>query len=555
MKFWKFSSSVLATLLAVVSVQASGPAEGDAVADPNSAVVKLTAETYKQFLDENPLVLAEYFAPWCGYCKMLGPEYAKAANSLNETNPNIKLAQIDCTEEEELCRDQGIRGYPTLKVVSNGAYADYDGPRDAAGIANYMVKQSLPAVQVPADADALTAAIEEQTKPYVIQVGASTDSDAASAYEQVAKANRNDYSFFSVEEPALVKELNTKFTNVKVTGKSPSYYVVHPGQLDDVREFEGKDINADTLTSFVTTEVVPYFGDINRDTYLTYMGSPLPLGYYFYNTAEQRAAFADEFSKLGKQYRGKINFVGLDATQFGKHAESINMDPAIVPLFAIQDTPNNKKYGVNQKENPEGPSLKTIKQFVADYLDDKLTPIVKSEDLPTEEEKKANPVVKLVGHNHNEIIEDVSKDIFVKYYAPWCGHCKKMAPIWEELASVFGSNKDDAKVVVADIDHTNNDVVLPFEIEGYPTLVLYPANGEVDEKTGLRKPVVFSGARELDAFIDFVKENGALGVDGHVLKAAQDKAAAEAAPEEEEEAAEEVKEEAAEDEDVEHDEL
>ena len=70
-----------------------------------------------------------------------------------------------------------------------------------------------------------------------------------------------------------------------------------------------------------------------------------------------------------------------------------------------------------------------------------------------------------------------------------------------------------------------------------------------------KRQVVFSGARELDAFIDFVKENGALGVDGHVLKAAQDKAAAEAAPEEEEEAAEEVKEEAAEDEDVEHDEL
>ena len=63
MKFWTYSTKVLATLLAVVSItHASGPTDGDAVADPNSAVVKLTSENFASFIEENPLILAEFFA-------------------------------------------------------------------------------------------------------------------------------------------------------------------------------------------------------------------------------------------------------------------------------------------------------------------------------------------------------------------------------------------------------------------------------------------------------------------------------------------------------------
>merc|ERR1712166_399369 len=54
----------------------------------------------------------------------------------------------------------------------------------------------------------------------------------------------------------------------------------------------------------------------------------------------------------------------------------------------------------------------------------------KSEDVP---EKNDGPVVKLVGENFKGIVEDPTKDVFVKYYAPWCGHCKTIAPKWAEL--------------------------------------------------------------------------------------------------------------------------
>ena len=198
-----------------------------------------------------------------------------------------------------------------------------------------------------------------------------------------------------------------------------------------------------------------------------YMSSSLPIAYYFYKTPEQREAIAADLSKLGKKYRGKLNIVGLDANLYGRHAEAISMDPEIVPLFAIQQIVENKKYGINQTEHPDGPSFKVIEKFVADFFDNKVEPIIKSEPLPTEEERAANPVVKLVAHNYDEIMKNTDKDIFVKYYAPWCGHCKKLAPTWEELAEIFGSNKDDSQVVIADLDHTANDVDIPYDIKGY----------------------------------------------------------------------------------------
>ncbi|KAI3404594.2 PDI1 [Candida oxycetoniae] len=544
MQFWKYSTSVLATLLAVVSVsQAGGPTDGEAAADPNSAVVKLTSENFASFLEENPLVLTEFFAPWCGYCKILGPEFSKAADTLNESHPNIKLAQVDCTADEAICMEHEIKGYPTLKIVRDGdskKAEDYQGPREHQGIVDYMIKQSLPAVQAPTSWEDLEKVIDEQTKPFVLQVNSAADE----IFKKVANLKRKDFSFINVDKEFL-KSLGTKLGQDL---KKAQFLVVHPKQLTDAVLFDGK-ADVEKLSEWIDIETIPYFGDMDRDTYMSYMTSPLPIAYYFYKTPEQREAVAEAMGKLGRKYRSKLNIVGLDANLFGRHAEAINMNPEIVPLFAIQHIADNKKYGVNQTEHPDGPSVEVIEQFIEDYFNDKLTPIIKSEPLPTAEEIAANPVVKLVAHNYKDILDNLEKDIFVKYYAPWCGHCKKLAPVWEELAEVFGSNKGASGVIIADIDHTSNDVDVPYEIQGYPTLLLFPANGELDERTGLRKPIVFEGARDLSTLIDFVKEKGSLNVDGNELKAKLEEEKESAVVEEEKEAEKEAEAK------VEHDEL
>jgi thioredoxin 2 len=80
--------------------------------------VALTATTFDRHISRNDLpVLVDFWAPWCGPCKMMAPQFAQAARLLE---PRVRLAKVDTEAEQGLGAQHGIRSIPTLALFRGG---------------------------------------------------------------------------------------------------------------------------------------------------------------------------------------------------------------------------------------------------------------------------------------------------------------------------------------------------------------------------------------------------------------------------------------------------
>jgi len=111
----------------------------------------------------------------------------------------------------------------------------------------------------------------------------------------------------------------------------------------------------------------------------------------------------------------------------------------------------------------------------------------------------ASNVVDLDDKNFDSIIGK-DRPALVEFYAPWCGHCKNLAPVYEQLADAFPSNK----VIIAktDADGVGKGLGSRFGVQGFPTLKWFPANGG--------EPVDYQSGRDLESLASFVAKESSV---------------------------------------------
>ncbi|KAI2464878.1 disulfide isomerase [Annulohypoxylon bovei var. microspora] len=105
-------------------------------------------------------------------------------------------------------------------------------------------------------------------------------------------------------------------------------------------------------------------------------------------------------------------------------------------------------------------------------------------------------VLDLIPSNFDDVVLKSGKPTLVEFFAPWCGHCKNLAPVYEELAQAFATSKD---VQIAKVDaDAEKDLGRKFGVQGFPTLKWF--DGKSD------KPTDYSGGRDLESLTKFITE-------------------------------------------------
>ncbi|PWY64538.1 protein disulfide isomerase A pdiA [Aspergillus heteromorphus CBS 117.55] len=454
-------------------------------ADTESDVISLDKDTFTEFLSKHDLVLAEFFAPWCGHCKALAPKYEEAATELKAKS--IPLVKVDCTAEEDLCKSQGVEGYPTLKIFRGPESSKpYQGARQTEAIISYMIKQALPAVS-PVNEENLE---EIKTLDKIVVVGyiPSEDQAAHDAFEEFAESQRDNYLFAATSDPNIAKAEGVDQPSLVLYKDFDEKKAVYKGEFDQ-----------EAIYSWVKTTSTPLVGEIGPETYSGYIGAGIPLAYIFAETKDERERFTEILKPIAEKHKGSINIATIDAKMFGAHAGNLNLDPQKFPAFAIQDPAKNAKYPYDQSKEIDADD---VEKFIQDVLDGKVEPSIKSEPVP---ETQEGPVTVVVAHSYKDLVIDNDKDVLLEFYAPWCGHCKALAPKYEELAALYADYPDlAAKITIAKIDATANDV--PDPITGFPTIRLYPAGAK-------DSPIEYTGSRTVEDLANFVKENGKHHID------------------------------------------
>ncbi|POV98379.1 hypothetical protein PSHT_14058 [Puccinia striiformis] len=252
----------------------------------------------------------------------------------------------------------------------------------------------------------------------------------------------------------------------------------------------------DAFTSFAEAKRDDYVLDSLPPTLLYYSEIGLPLAYTFIEANNpKREELIKSLEPVAKDHKGHVNFVWIDATKFGDYAKSLNLPGSDWPEFVIQDLSNQDKFPLEPKKEV---NKHNIAEFIKLFRAGKVTKSVKSQPIPTKQDDGsyvlvANAFEDVVYANNNH------QDVFLEFYAPWCGHCKLLKPIWDNLARSFKDSKD--KVLIAKFDATENDIpsTAGIQVQGYPTLKFKPA--------GSREFIDYDDERELDAMIAFVEKN------------------------------------------------
>ncbi|KAK0414206.1 hypothetical protein QR680_007202 [Steinernema hermaphroditum] len=431
-------------------------------------VLVLTKHNFEEAVQTHETVLVEFYAPWCGHCKSLAPEYEKAAEVLKDEGSPIKLAKVDATVETELAEEHEVKGYPTLFLFRNGEPSPYKGGRDHTSIVAWLKKKTgFPATILKTD-DELKAFRSSDDVVVPLQ---NSEDDAAKTYVNFA-SSFDDMQFGMVENADIASSLGLADGDIIILYTTDNERVAFEGSLTE-----------ENLKEFVQVNRLPLVPEFDDKIAPVLFGGKIKSHHFLFvsKNAENFDHLIKEFRAAAEQFRGQMVFILVNT--------DIEDNERILQFFGVNNNelPSSRIIFIGEeslhkyKSDSNEVTTDEIVKFTNAYFNGELKRHLNSEEVPDDWDKE--PVKVLVGKNFKEVALDKSKTVIVMFYAPWCGHCKALAPVWEELGEVYKNSKN---IVIAKMDATANEIE-EVTVHGFPTIKLFPAGSdEIKDAGGAR---------------------------------------------------------------------
>lgn len=186
-------------------------------------VVVLTEENFDKEVGQDRGALVEFYAPWCGHCKKLAPEFEKLGASFKKAK-SVLIGKVDCDEQKDLCSKYGVQGYPTIKWFPKGSLEPkkYEGARTAEALAEFVNSEGGTNVKIAAtpsnvvilSTDNFDDVVLDESKDVLVEFYAPWCGHCkalAPTYEKVATAFKSEDVVIASLDADKYKDLGEKY--------------------------------------------------------------------------------------------------------------------------------------------------------------------------------------------------------------------------------------------------------------------------------------------------------------------------------------------------------
>lgn len=269
-----------------------------------SDVVVLSQENWDQTKTGKWFI--KFYAPWCGHCKSLAPIWEIAASMLSD---KANFAKVDCTVNEVICSDYGVKGFPTLKFFDEGVPHEYSGLRETENFENYITKMSTPAFSTVLSSDeAVNNYLVSSESSKFLLFGEEKDKGT---FQNLVNKFRATVDFAYVNNPSLMPKFNVQ--------RTPALVVVSSDNTD-ILDSDFDKGNVEKFIGLSQFGLLPELGPNNFNE-LQEQGVPLVIVVINPNNADQIQSVKEEAKAAARSRKGTFTFSWLDGDKWKNYVE------------------------------------------------------------------------------------------------------------------------------------------------------------------------------------------------------------------------------------------